>query len=217
MTNSISYIIGTHNEPANYIHALLSQLIKHIDAEDEIIVVDDYSDNPETIRALSVYEDRINLHYHKLDGDFAAHKNYMNSLAKGTNIFNIDADENVNEILLKTLKEILANNPSVEAYRVPRINLVPDITEEDMARYGWRFHPGTKYINFPDEQTRIYKNDPKISWKGAVHEQLQGFTSHTTLPAMNELGEIDPSYCLLHVKNRERQIKQNEFYANIHS
>lgn len=211
---SISYIVGTHNESKSYIDNLLTQLVKHATPDDEIIVVDDYSTNEETLQALQVHNStgKIKLHLHALNGDFAAHKNYMNSLATKEYIFNVDADETPHENLLLTLKEILYNNSNVEAYQVPRINIVPDITEEDMQRYGWRFYPGTNYINLPDYQMRVYKNKPEIVWVGRVHETLSGFTSHTALPYLDEEGKVIPDYCLLHMKSRERQVQQNLKY-----
>lgn len=213
----ISYCIGTHNEEPRYIQGLLDQLLKHIDPEDEIIVVDDFSDNQETLNALSAYEDRINFSQHALGGDFSTHKNYKKGLAKSDSsyIVDIDADENVNEFLLKALKEILLANPTVEAYHVPRINIVPDITDEDMRMYGWSFYPGTNYINLPDYQTRIYKNKPEIKWVNKVHEILTGYTTHTSLPFLDGEGKVDPSYCLLHVKDISRQRAQNQFYSTI--
>lgn len=212
---TVSYVIGTHNEDPNYIKSLLDQLLKYIDPQDEIVVVDDFSSNQDTLRMLSLYEDRVNIHQHKLNGDFATHKNYMNSLAKGDYIFNIDADENVNEFLLKALKEILLSNPTAEVYYLPRINIVPDITETDMKNYKWSFYPGTNYINLPDLQGRIYKNNKVIKWEGKVHEQLSGFVKHSVFPFLNEEGEVDASYCLLHVKNIERQRQQNSFYEQL--
>lgn len=214
-TVSISYIIGVHNESKSYIDALLGQLVKYKQPEDEIIVVDDYSTNEETLQALEQYKDRVAIHKHALNGDFAEHKNYMNSLATKSFVFNIDADETPHENLLLTLKEILLSNPTIEAYQVPRINIVPDITDEDMTRYGWRFYPGTNYINLPDAQTRIYKNKPEIKWTGRVHEQLTGFTSHTALPYLDEEGKVIPDYCLLHIKSRERQVSQNAEYEKL--
>ena len=43
----ISYSILTHNETASLLK-LLEFLVKHKDEEDEIVILDDYSDNKET-------------------------------------------------------------------------------------------------------------------------------------------------------------------------
>ena len=214
---SISYIIGTHNEKGSYIDNLLNQLYKYVTPEDEIIVVDDHSANLDTLNTLQVHNSigKIQLHLHALDGDFAAHRNYTLTLAKKDWVFEIDVDEIPHDFLLQSIKEIILSNPTVEAYRVPRINIVPDITDEDMARYGWRFYPGTKYINMPDYQMRIHKNSENIKWTGRVHEQLIGHSTHSDLPYLDEEGKVIPEYSLLHVKSRERQVSQNSEYEKL--
>lgn len=214
---SISYIIGTHNEKKSYIDNLLNQLNKYVTPEDEIIVVDDYSTNQETLDALQIHNStgKIQLHLHALDGDFAAHRNYALTLASKDWVFELDADEIPHDFLLQSIKEIILSNPTVEAYRVPRINIVPDITDEDMARYGWRFYPGTNYINMPDFQIRVHKNSDEIKWTGRVHEQLTGHSAHTDLPYLDEEGKVIPEYSLLHVKSRERQVSQNSEYEKL--
>ena len=48
----ISYSILTHNEDES-LQKLLEFLIKHKDEEDEIVILDDYSDNPKTVETVS--------------------------------------------------------------------------------------------------------------------------------------------------------------------
>lgn len=210
----VSYIIGVHNEESYYIDRLLSHLLKHKDEEDEIIVVDDFSTNEGTLESLDRFKDKVQIHQHALDGDFAAHKNYMNSLAKGDWIFNIDADEIPNVNLLLTLKEILLSNPSVDLFSVPRINVVEDLPDEYLDRWGWRKNENG-FINFPDPQNRIYKNKPSIKWVNKVHEVITGTETHTMLPAFDEEGKVYTDYCLFHAKKFERQLQQNTFYETI--
>lgn len=210
----ISYVIGVHNEASHYIEKLLDQIIKLKDKEDEVIVVDDYSTNQDTVDSLSKYKDQISVVQHALNGDFAEHKNFMNSLAKGDWIFNIDADECPHQNLLLTLKEIIVNNPSIEMYYVPRMNIIPDLKPEYVQKWGWNLTEG--FINYPDYQGRIYKNSPSIKWEGKVHEKLTGSQYHTLLPAFDLIDNKPvPDYCLLHVKDMQRQITQNEFYSKI--
>lgn len=211
---SISYVVGTHNEGANYLEPLLSQLVKFKDPEDEIVVVDDYSTNEETLSVLDKHSDRIKVFKHSLNGDFSEHKNFMGSVATKDFIFNIDADEMPHENLLKAVKEILLNNPGVELYYVPRINLVPDLPEEYVSAYGWR-KDDKGWINFPDYQGRIYKRAAHIKWKNKVHEVIEGHSMHSMLPAVDEEGQPYSDYCLLHIKTAARQISQNELYSKI--
>ena len=204
----ISYCITTHNEGAVYIKPLLERLIKHLQPEDEIVVVDDFSTEESTIAILNEYQSKISLHKNSLNGDFAAHKNFAKSVCTKDYIFFIDADENVHENLLLTIKEILLNNISLEMFFVPRINVVPGLTPDHIQKWGWQVND-KGYINYPDPQTRIVINKPEIMWVGKVHERLEGHTTHSVLPFETE------DYCLLHIKDIKRQESQNNFYNTI--
>lgn len=63
-------------------------------------------------------------------------------------------------------------------------------------------------INFPDYQTRIYKNTDEVKWIGKVHESITGYSTFSSLPA-------ERRFCINHPKGIERQEKQNEFYETI--
>ena len=102
---------------------------------------------------------------------------------------------------------ILQDNPTVDLFLVPRINKVNGLTDEHIKKWGWRVDE-RGYVNFPDFQTRILQNSPKINWVSKVHEVLTGHTNYTMLPAQEE-------YCLVHIKNIERQEKQNNFYNTL--
>jgi len=65
-------------------------------------------------------------------------------------------------------------------------------------------------INFPDYQTRIYRNTPEIKWVGAVHERVTGSNRYALLPA-------ELPYCLMHMKSIERQEAQNSLYTTINA
>ena len=74
---TISYAILTHNE-GEYIETLLLFLTKYKRNEDEIVIVDDFSDDELTKSILAKYKDQITLQYRVFDGD-ATQKNYLNS------------------------------------------------------------------------------------------------------------------------------------------
>lgn len=205
---SISYCITTHNEGAVYLEPLLQKIMKYIKPEDEIVVVDDYSDEESTLKTLSKYEDRINFYKNHLNKDFAEHKNFAKSKCSKEYIFFIDADENIHDSLLLTIKEILYNNPSVDLYLVPRVNVVVGLTQEHINKWGWQLNE-KGYINYPDYQTRIVKNSPEIKWEGKVHERLVGHKAHAALPFETE------DYCLFHLKEINRQESQNNFYSTL--
>lgn len=205
---SISYCITVHNEGVMYLEPLFQKLLKCITPDDEIVVVDDYSDEASTVATLTKYDQKINIYQHKLDGDFAAHKNFAKDKCTKQYIFFIDADENMHDNLLGTLKEIIFNNHIVEMFMVPRVNVVPGLTPEHIKKWNWQVNE-KGYINYPDYQTRIVKNIPEIKWEGKVHERLVGHTSHSALPSETE------DYCLLHIKELRRQEQQNSFYETI--
>lgn len=205
---SISYCITTHNEGSVYIKPLLDRLLKFLQPEDEIVVVDDFSTEPSTVNVLEEYRDRINLYFNSLDNDFAAHKNFAKSKCTKEYIFFIDADENVHENLLLTIKEILYNNQTIEMFMVPRINIVQGLTEQHVQKWNWNVNE-KGFVNYPDPQTRIVVNKEEIKWENKVHERLVGHSTHTILPFETE------DYCLLHIKDIKRQESQNDFYSKI--
>lgn len=205
---SISYCITTHNEGAVYLKPLLDRLLKYLQPEDEIVIVDDFSTEQSTVDVLEEYRDRVNLYFNSLDNDFASHKNFAKSKCTKDYIFFIDADENVHENLLITIKEILYNNPTIEMFMVPRINIVQGLTEQHVQRWNWNVNE-KGFVNYPDPQTRIVVNKEEIKWENKVHERLVGHSTHTLLPFETE------DYCLLHIKDIKRQELQNDFYEKL--
>ena len=204
----ISYAILTHNEGA-YIEKLLSFLSSKKRDEDEIVVVDDYSTDELTKAILEEHEamGNIRLIKNELKNNFARQKNFLTTQCKGDYIFQIDADEMLSEGLIENLPAILESNPDNEVYLVPRINTVDGLTQEHVVKWGWNVDING-FINFPDYQWRIYKNNSKIVWINKVHERLSGFKTYAALPDHME-------YCLLHHKTIDRQENQNNFYDNL--
>ena len=90
----ISYSILTHNEDETLLK-LLEFLVKHKDDEDEIVILDDYSDNPKTIEILDVMTSMHEMTFEQrhLLKDYAGQKNYLKNMCTGDYIFNLDADE----------------------------------------------------------------------------------------------------------------------------
>jgi len=142
-----------------------------------------------------------------INKNFAAYKNNLNKNCDGNWIFQIDADEIPNAYLLEALPFILETNPDVEAYWVPRVNTVAGITDEHVAKWGWRVTEDG-WVNFPDWQMRIYQNIDTIYWVKPVHEQLKGYTKFANLPP-------EEKFALYHPKNIGRQEQQNSFYETI--
>ena len=104
----ISYSILTHNE-TDSLSKLIQFLVEHKDDEDEIVILDDYSDDEKTKEILdtmcSIYE--IKFEQRHLMKDYGSQKNHLKNMCSGDYIFNLDADELPNKWLIKNIKEIL--------------------------------------------------------------------------------------------------------------
>tara|TARA_R100001594_G_scaffold5969_4_gene17593 strand:+ start:9236 stop:9871 length:636 start_codon:yes stop_codon:yes gene_type:complete len=204
----ICYKILTHNE-TDSLEKLLDFLFENIKETDHIIVVDDFSDSP-TRKILSKYAESNQYDYfqNKLEDDFSKQHNYADSLVRDEfdYIFSIDADELPNKWLIENIHEILESN-DIDLIWVPRINTVEGITEEYIQQWGWRVNE-KGWVNFPDYQGRIYKNDKSIHWENPVHEIVTGAKKVSHFPTEEE-------FCLYHPKDIQRQVKQNELYSKI--
>jgi hypothetical protein len=90
---------------------------------------------------------------------------------------------------------------------VPRVNTVEGLTSQHIKRWGWNVNK-KGWVNWPDAQQRIYKNNGTIRWTGKVHERLEGYKTVTTLP-------INEKWALQHPKDIKRQEKQNNYYDTL--
>ena len=178
----ISYAIPVCNEDKE-LDRLLAQLVKAVAQEDEIVVQCDLGNTtPEVYKVIDKYANKIRVVQFPLKGNFAAFKNNLKANCKGAWIFQIDADEYLNESFLYSLPFILSGNPGVDLFLVPRINTVEGLTQEHINKWQWRVDE-KGWVNFPDYQTRILQNSPKINWASKVHEVLTGHSNYIMLPA----------------------------------
>lgn len=206
----------------------------------------------------SMIEDTVPLRYHlfPLDDDFASFKNNLKKECYKQWIFQIDADERLQDGLIEGLHELLELNENVEAMQVPRINIVDYITQDHLRKWGWNYKTSPNFthieqfttdnqryrfykharliknilhegevegvdkitieyylpiINYPDYQTRIIKNVPRIKWQNKVHEVVMSTNGHLIsgfIPA-------EEDWCLRHWKDVRKQEEQNKFYDTI--
>jgi hypothetical protein len=175
---------------------------------DEIVVVYDQNRVTEqVIKVLDTYKDKISAYPFDFKENFLENKNYMNSKCTGDYIFQIDADEIPNEYLVQVLKPILEQNP-IDLLVTPRKNLVEGLTPEHIKKWRWIVSE-EGWVNWPDNQKRIYKNDPKIQWTGhQVHGMVTGYDKFAVLP-------LQEKYSITHNKTIDRQESQNNRYAKI--
>ena len=205
----ISYAITVCNE-LKEITSLINFLLVRVDSEDQIVIQYDTDSVTKEVKdylnVISDLQKQIKIISFPLNKDFASFKNNLKGNCDGDYIFQIDADEEPSEILLERLKQILTMN-SVDIIFVPRVNTVKGLTSEHIQKWGWNVNENG-WVNWPDYQTRIYKNTNEVVWYGKVHERITGYDTFTNFPA-------DEKYSLYHHKEIERQEKQNKFYDNI--
>jgi hypothetical protein len=206
----ISYAITISNEVDEPI-TLIKLLHNYKQVNDEICVL---LDKPKvhhwTLDQLYILSSNniITLKESAFQNDFSKWKNELNSMCTGDYIFNLDADELPSIELMSNIHELIKLNLEAKLYAVPRVNTVEGLTEEYIKKWGWNVDNQNR-INWPDYQSRIYKNDPDIYWKGKVHERINIWQDSWPLPIDTE------DWAIYHPKNIDRQKKQNDFYNNI--
>ena len=211
----ISYAIPVCNEHVE-LEKLLSFLIKHIDENDEIVVQCDQGNTTHEVhkvlgdfKAPGGVKDPLKVITFPLKGHFSNFKNNLKEHCTGHWIFQIDADELPHESLIINLKSLLKLNPTTEMFLVPRVNTVDGLTEEHINQWRWNVNE-KGWVNWPDYQTRIIQNSPKIKWQSKVHEQIVGISTRGALP-------MEEEWCLYHSKTIGRQEVQNRLYENINN
>ncbi|MBF70958.1 MAG: hypothetical protein CMA95_00425 [Euryarchaeota archaeon] len=203
----ISYGLTVCNEHAE-LENLITFLSKYPKDVDEIVIVYDQNRvTPEVLDVIEKYKDSSIAHPFDFKQNFLENKNYLNSKCTGDYIFQIDADEVPHEVLVQSLKQVLSANP-VELLITSRVNRVEGLTQEHINKWSWRVNE-QGWVNFPDAQKRIYKNDPSIKWSGhQVHGMVEGFKTYVALP-------FEERFSIYHNKQINRQEQQNARYAQI--
>lgn len=212
----LSYAIPVCNE-IDEIKRLLTFLIENKRDEDEIVIVYDSVNGTKEVREYLVSVDPgtsyqplqdypVRWYGYDFDGDFGKMKNWLTDMCTGDYIFQIDADEMVDEYVIRLLPQVLEHN-EVDVIMVPRINTVEGLTPQHVSKWAWRVD-ANGWVNFPDYQWRIYRNTESIRWKNRVHETLDGYKTLSHLPR-------NPEWCLKHHKTIDRQERQNKLYDTL--
>ena len=206
---TISYAITVCNE-LDEITKLLNFLQTHIRKEDEIVI--QYDETSVTDEVMDYLKLMNSMHEnHKVIGfplnkDFASFKNNLKTHCSKDYIFQVDADEIPHEFLVEYLGQVLEENP-VDIVFVPRVNTVEGLTQEHIDKWKWNVNE-KGWVNWPDYQTRIYKNTEDVTWMNKVHERITGYDTFSNFPS-------EERWSLYHHKQIDRQEKQNEFYETI--
>lgn len=204
----ISYAITVCNEYEEIVK-LLDFLLKYKRDNDQIVVLYDSNNGTKNVLDyVNSLKDKGNCSVYsaKFNNHFAYWKNLLTSYCTGDYIFQIDADEIPAEHLIDNVHDILSSN-AVDLIYLPRVNTVEGLTKSHIDKWRWNVDDKGR-VNWPDYQTRIYKNTDDILWMNKVHERITGYDTFSNFPA-------DENYCLYHHKQIKKQEKQNEFYETI--
>ena len=137
-----------------------------------------------TIEKLQTYEEQgvCQVYQRDLNLDFAAQRNYLNSLMKSEYILRLDVDEFMNQAFKFWLQSFTSNKDRYVIRRTERVD-----------------HKILAYTPI----TVVYKNSPTIYWTREIHECIIGHK--------NEL-KLASKYTIVHDKTTPRCAKQNKFY-----
>ncbi len=203
---TISYGLTVCNEHIE-LKNLIEYLLPKIDKDDEIVVVYDQNRVTDEVHHILAMYPEVSSYPFDFKQNFLENKNFLNSKCTKDYIFQIDADEIPSEFLLENLKVVLDSNP-VDLLITPRKNLVEGLTQEHVKRWGWMVTP-QGWVNWPDAQKRIYRNDSSIQWKGhQVHGMVEGYKTYAILP-------MEEDWSIIHNKSIDRQEQQNDRYTKI--
>lgn len=203
----VSYAILACDEE-NEFYSLMRHLKKYLDFErNDVNVLIDSAKYTQRIIDIVKEFDVQNYYFRPCGDNITNQKNHLLSLCKQEYVFFVDADEIPNEFLIENLNLILTENPEIDVIGVPRINIVDGLTPEHVAKWKWVVDE-RGYVNFPDYQYRIFKNNGKIYYGRKVHHSIHGYETISVFPA-------EDRYCLYHRKSIERQEKQAKFYETV--
>jgi len=200
--SSISYAITVWNEDKE-LDRLLHKLKSVLKDTDEIIVQMDTKATNEVKQVVKNHGLAENIF--AINDSFVTFKNNLNKLCTKDYIFQIDGDEFLSDKLLNDIDNILEVDSDVDAFIIPRINVLVDKSKiEDYINNSEWENNEIDWINYPDGQTRLFKNKSEIVWGG---DRI-----HTHLVDLETTKELEKGYYIIHIKSFERQDFQNEFY-----
>lgn len=191
----LTYSIQVCNE-SRELFSLLNLLVRTIDDEDAIDVVVDSNNTTDKVDiVLKKFENRITVYKRPFD-TFSNNCQFHIEVAKGDYVFHIDADELPQYSLIKIIKLVIKETDA-EIIAVPRINIHPDITEEEAKEFGFHMNE-VGFINWPDFQTRIHKKCDYIYWTDELHTKLTGSDKIAGVKPV-------PSMAMWHIKSMDKQ------------
>ena len=151
--NKVSVVILTHNEEGNILDCLESVMFA-----DEIIVIDDYSDDRTEEIIKNLKKSNIKFFKRKLDNDFSKQREFGLLKVKNDWVLFVDADERVSTSLRENIQFQISNIQfqNINAYYVKR----RDIMWGSELKHGETGN--MKLVRFAKKSVG--------KWKGRVHE-----------------------------------------------
>ena len=143
----LSALILTANE-----EKLIEDAITQLEFADEIIVLDQGSED-KTVQIARKYTDKV---FVVRKQSFDQARNLLAEKAKGDWLLYVDADERLNQDLVKEIKEACQSS-EYDAFYISRKNIVLG---------KWLKHGGW----WPDYVPRLFKKEKLDRWQGLVHE-----------------------------------------------
>lgn len=188
----LTAVVLTKNEEKN-----IQRCLKSLDFCDEVIIVDDYSEDS-TVEIASKFDKNIKVVQRKLNNDFAGQRNFGLSKSKNEWVLFVDADEVVTEKLRSEIKNLKFNK---ESFYIRR----RDFFWNQELKFG-----EVKKVRDQGIVRLIKKSSG--TWMGDVHEifhtsknigKLDSFLNHYPHPTLKEfLNDI----------NRYSDIRSQELY-----
>jgi len=208
----ISFAITAYNEHEE-LKKLLNQLVQIVKPNDEIVIQLDSKATPEVLSLVDQFTTKkfdftVKKCVFDLNNHFSDFKNNLKSYCTKDWVFQIDADETLSETFSRVIHEVLEANDGIDLIAVPRVNIVKGLEQNDIIQWHWQVN-SQGWVNWPDPQHRIFRNKPEVKWVNKVHEKIVGWKTYAELPSE------DDSYALYHIKDIDRQRKQNKFYSQI--
>ena len=146
----ISALILTKDE-----EEMIDDCLKQLSFADQIIVLDQNS-RDKTVGIARKYTKDI---FETKEEGFDKNRNTLAKMAKGDWLLYVDADERLNETLVKEIKTAIYED-KYAAYYFPRKNIILG---------KWLRHTGF----WPDYVPRLFKGTNLVKWYGKVHESPQ--------------------------------------------
>jgi len=166
-------------DESRFIEGCLESLAGRVD---EIVLVDTGSRDDTVEKALRY---PIALHRFPWCDDFSAARNFALERATGDWILYIDADERFSVPRPASLKNAVADKRKV-AWRL-------------------RFHPRIDWT--PYAELRLFRNDPRIRFSGAIHERVHESIDAVVNASGMEIGDCD--LAIQHVGYEDDQSRKN--------